>query len=236
LHFVPDTLAVWFGELDIFVGPDFLMTVHDGPTRSVQEVLPRVQAAAKLQRPDRVLYALLDNMVDRYLPVLDMMGERIDEIEDQVHQTPTSKTLANIFTLKRGLIEFRRTVGCMREMVNAFLRQRPPYFRADMAVYWRDLYDHVIRALTMIESYRDLLTGVLDVYLTASANRTNEIMKVLTIYATIGLPLVLLTGYFGMNFTHLPLIDRPYGVVVVTCLMVVLPMAMLVYFRRRKWL
>lgn len=236
LHFVPETVGVWFGELAFFVGQDFMVTVHLGPTRSVNEVVPKVKAATKMQRPDRVFHMLLDNMIDRYLPVLDQIGDRIEEVEDEIHRDPTPKTLEDIFALKRGLVEFRRTVGAMRELVNSLMRLRAPYYRADMAAYWRDLYDHVIRGMTIIESYRDLLASVLEVYLTAAANRTNEIMKVLTIYATILLPMVVITGYFGMNFEHLPLLESRYGTTLVHILMIASSLGLLVYFSRKRWL
>ncbi len=236
LHFVPETLGVWFGELDIFLGQDFVVTVHAGPTRSVRETLPRLQSIPKMQRPDRVVYALLDNMVDRYLPVLDEIGDRICQIEDEIHTSHSAKTLEDIFALRRGLTEFRRVLASMRETVNAIMRFRPPYYRADMTAYWRDLYDHIIRATAEIEAQRELLASVLEVYLTATANRTNEIMKVLTIYATIVLPMVVITGYFGMNFDHLPFQGWRYGVQIVNGLMVALTIGLLIYFRRRGWL
>lgn len=236
LHFVPETLGVWFGELDIFLGQDFVVTVHAGPTRSVRETLPRVQSIAKNQRADRVVYALLDSMVDRYLPVLDEIGDRICQIEDEIHASASARTLEDIFALRRGLTEFRRVLSTMRETVNAMMRFRPPYYRADMAAYWRDLYDHIIRATAEIEAQRELLASVLEVYLTATANRTNEIMKVLTIYATIVLPMVVITGYFGMNFEHLPFLEWRYGVQIVNGLMVALTIGLLIYFRKRGWL
>ncbi len=236
LHFVKETAGVWFGEVAFFVGHDFFVTVHLGPTRSINEVLPRLKAAAKMQRPDKVLYMMLDVMVDRYLPVLDEFGDRIDQVEDDCYQSAGPAMLQEVFALKRGLIEFRRTLGGMRELVNALMRLRPPYYRADMAAYWRDLYDHVIRALTIIDSYRDLVASVLEVYLTAITNRTNEVMKVLTIYATIVLPMVVITGYFGMNFQHLPLLESRYGVMVVNVLMLGMTVGLLYYFRKQKWL
>jgi magnesium transporter len=236
LHFLPDTLAVWFGELDFFIGQDFLVTVHVGPTRSVRDTLPRIKALPKVQRPDRVLYALLDNMVDRYLPVLDQIGDRIDHIEDEIHTQPTPKTLEDIFAIRRGLTEFRRVVACMREMVNALMRHRAPYYRADMAAYWRDLYDHIIRAGTEIENFRELLASVLEVYLTSIANRTNEVMKVLTIWATIVLPMIVITGYFGMNFAHLPLLEWKYGWHIVNLVMIGTTIGLLLFFRKRRWM
>jgi len=236
LHFVPETLGVWFGELAMFVGHDFLVTVHVGPTRSVTERRQRVKAITKLQRPDRALYELLDSMADRYLPVLDQIGERIDQIEDEIRAALTTKCLEEIFALRRGLTEFRRIVSSMREMVNSLMRQRAPYYRADMAAYWRDLYDHIIRALSTIENHRELLASVLEIYLSSMANRTNDVMKVLTVWATIALPLVVITGYFGMNFEHLPLLQSWQGMTAVTLLLVGLPAGMLAYFHRRRWL
>ena len=236
LHFVPETLGVWFGELAMFVGHDFLVTVHVGPTRSVRDILPRLQAMTKLQRPDRVVYALMDNMVDRYLPVLDQIGDRIDAIEDEIHAHPSPKVLEDIFALRRGLTEFRRVMGCMRETVNALMRHRAPYYRADMAAYWRDLYDHIIRATTEIELYRELLASVLEVYLTSMANRTNEVMKVLTVWATVSLPLVVITGYFGMNFHHLPLLQSKVGALITTAGMVLVPAGLLLWFHKRGWI
>src|SRR3989304_4199008 len=236
LHFVPETLGVWFGERAMFVGHDFLITVHVGPTRSVTERLVRVKAITKLQRPDRALYELLDSMGDRYLPVLDQIGERIDQLEDEIHQNPSPKALEEIFALRRGLTEFRRIVGSMREMVNSLMRQRAPYYRADMAAYWRDLYDHIIRALTTIENHRELLASVLEIYLSSMANRTNDVMKVLTVWATIALPLVVSPGYLGMNFQHLPLLEWRYGPMMVNALVILLPVGLLYFFRKRGWL
>jgi magnesium transporter len=124
----------------------------------------------------------------------------------------------------------------MREMVNTLMRQRAPYYRADMAAYWRDLYDHIIRALTTIENHRELLASTLEIYLSSVANRTNDVMKVLTVWATIALPLVVITGYFGMNFQHLPLLEWRYGPMMINLLVVALPVGLLYFFRKRGWL
>lgn len=236
LHFLPETCGVWFGELHVFAGADFIVTVHVGPTRSVSEVLPRVKATPKLQRPDKILHALLDNIIDRYPLVLDTLGDRIDELEDEVVEGASPKSLNDIFAIKRGLVEFRRAVSSMREMVNVYLRQRPPYLRADMTAYWRDLYDHLVRALEAIDTYRDLITGVLEVHLSVTANRTNNIVKALTIFATISMPLLVISGYYGMNFSNLPLLNHPLGVALATVLMIVFAGGMVLYFRRRGWL
>jgi len=235
LHFVLETLGVWFGELDFFIGQDFLVTVHTGPTRSVKDVLVKVKAMAKLQRPDRVLHALLDNMVDRYLPVLDDIEEQIEEFESMAYENPSPELLTKIFVLKRALISFRRVAGMMREVVNHILYREEEWLRSQHA-YFRNVYDHVVRALDFAETYRDILTGVLDVHLTATANRTNETMKILTIFATLATPFLLVTGYYGMNFEYLPLLHHPYGFAIVSVGMVVIALGMLWFFRKRGWI
>lgn len=234
IHFDPKTCESWFGEIDFFVGKDFLISVHEGPSRTAQAVLPKFQADAKLAHPGRLLHAMLDVVVDRYLPVLDAIEGRIESLEEEVHKGPSSRLLAEIFTIKRALIEFRRVAAGMREVLNQLLRCTEPWLRSQHA-YFRDIYDHVVRALDFVETYRDLLTGVLDVHLTAIANRTNDIVKVLTIYATLALPFLLITGYFGMNFSDLPLLNRPHGVLYVTGGMGVIAIGMLWLFRRKGW-
>ncbi len=234
IHFDPEKCQSWFGEMDFFVGKDFLISVHEGPSRTAQAVLPKFQADAKLAHPGRLLHAMLDVVVDRYLPVLDTIEARIESLEDEVHKGPSSRLLAEIFTLRRALVEFRRVATGMREVLNQLLRCAEPWLRSQHA-YFRDIYDHVVRALDFVETYRDLLTGVLDVHLTAIANRTNDIVKVLTIYATLALPFLLITGYFGMNFADLPLLHRPHGALYVSAGMGVIALTMLWFFRRKGW-
>jgi len=139
-----------------------------------------------------------------------------------------------IFGLKRKLIEFRRVVAGMREVVNAFTRREAGMLGDDLDVYFRDVYDHLVRTLDLIETHRDLLTGSLDIYLSAVANRTNEVMKVLAIYGTVALPLVIITGFFGMNL-HLPWADNGRGVWYAAGLMVLSTATVLLYFKRKGW-
>lgn len=235
LHFKPEDLEVWFGELDIFIGKDFLITVHKGPSRTVAAVRKKLEADKRLDRPDRLLHGCLDYIVDQYLPVLDKIGERIDDLEESAYQAPTPAVSSQIFAMKRALIEFRRTASAMREVLNALMRHGGKFLREDSMAYFRDVYDHIVRAIDLVETYRDLLTGTLDLYLTSTTNRTNEVMKLLTVIATIALPLYIITGYFGMNFQHLPLLDSPHGVQLVHILMVVVTVGLLVFFRWRKW-
>lgn len=234
LHFEKEKSECWFGEFDIFVAKDLLITVHDGPSRTFRAVHPKFKADAKMAHPGHLLRALLDYIVDLYLPVLDTVEERIEEMEEEVIGKTSPAQLSEIFALRRALINFRRVATGMRDAVNHLLYRTEPWLRAEQ-LYLRNVYDHIVRALDFVETYREILTGVLDVHLTATANRTNEIMKVLTIYTTIAAPILLITGYFGQNFDQLPLIHQPYGVPVMHGLLVISSLAALWFFKRRGW-
>ncbi len=235
LHFAKEKDSCWFGEFDIFAGKDFLITVHDGPSRTVAEVKPRFASDPKMAQPSRLLYALLRVIVGRYMPVLDTIEERIDAIEEQAYAQPTPQILSEIFSVKRALIEFRRVCTTMREVANQLLNRPEPWIRSQH-MYFRDVYDHVVRALDFVDTYRDIVTGVLDVHLSATANRTNDIMKVLTIFATIATPFLLVTSFYGMNFENLPLLHSPMGAIWATSGMLLAGVGMLWYFKRKGWL
>jgi magnesium transporter len=187
-----------------------------------------------VERLDKVFYMIVDQIVDGYQPVLDKLADEISEIEDLVLDHPDPETLARIFSLKRKLIEFRRVAGSMREVVNALIRREKGLLGDDLDPYFRDIYDHVVRTVDMIETYRDLLSGALDIYLSAVANRTNEVMKVLTIWGTVALPLVIITGFFGMNL-KLPWANDPHGTDYAVALMAVSTISILIYFKRKRW-
>jgi magnesium transporter len=234
VHFDAEKCECWFGEFDIFVAKDFLVSVHDGASRTMRAVLPKFKTEAKLAHAGRLLHALLDVIVDRYLPVLDSIGDRIEILEQRVTDEPSPELLAEIFAVRRALVEFRRTALTMRELMGHLLRRSDPWLRSQQ-LYFRDVYDNLIRALEIVESYRDLVTGILEVHLTATANRTNNIMKVLTVFATLALPFLMVTGFYGMNFENLPLLGNPYGFWIASGVMVAIAGAMLLFLRRRGW-
>jgi len=236
LHFEPAEKDCWFGELDVFVGKDFVISVYNGASRTINTVRPKFEADARLAHPGRLLMTLLDVAVDRYLPVLDTIEDSIEELEEEAYEKPSPKLLSQIFALKRALIDFRRVASMMRDVVNQLLYRTDPWLKSQQP-YFRNVYDHVVRALDFVETYRDILTGVLDVHLTATANRTNEIMKVLTVIATLGTPFLLVTGFYGMNFDkNMPFLHSPYGVAIATAAMAACGLGMLWYFRRKEWL
>jgi magnesium transporter len=228
-----DEFDLAFRDVDVFLGRDFIITVHENDTDLIERVRRRAQESGQ-ERVDRVLYLLVDTIVDEYQPVLDALAEETADIEAEVLEKPEPEMLRRIFRLKRKLIEFRRTVAGMREVVNSMMRREHGLLGDDLDPYFRDIYDHLVRTLDLIESYRDLLTGSLDIYLSAVANRTNDVVKVLTVYGTVAIPLVVITGFFGMNL-KLAWQESPYGALYVTGIMLVSIFFVLWYFRRKRW-
>ena len=233
LKHMHDPAEIEFDDIDLFLGPDFLISVRSGDSVVFESV--RVRAEQEhVDRLDRVFYMIIDQIVDGYQPVLDKLADDTADIEDVVLDRPDPETLAEIFSLKRKLVEFRRLAGGMREVVNSLTRREKGLLGDDLDVYFRDIYDHIMRTVDLIETYRDLLSGSLDIYLSAVANRTNEVMKVLTIWGTVALPLVIITGFFGMNLP-LPWAKSPYGTDYAVALMAISTISVLVYFKMKRW-
>jgi len=236
VHFSPEQQECWFGEIDFFVGKNFLISVREGPTpsRTVAAVLPAFRSNPTMAHPGRLLQSMLDFVVDQYLPVLDTVEDRIEQIEEQILENPTPRLLADIFALRHALIDFRRVALAGREAINHLLYRAEPWIHSQQP-YFRNIYDHIVRALDFVETYRDILTGVLDVHLSATANRTNEIMKRLTFWATIAIPFLLITGFFGMNFPNLPWLESSLGWIYALLTMIAVGGAMAAYFKHRDW-
>jgi magnesium transporter len=234
VRFDPEERLCSFLEIDFFLRSDVVISVCDGPDPIIDQVRLLFQTEERLAQPGRLFHRILDGMVDRYLPVLDTIEERIEVLEEQALEHSSPKLLGEVFSLKRSLIEFRRVTISMRDMVGQILRRREPWLESEN-LYFRDVYDHLLRAMEFTETYRDILTGVLEVHLTAAANRTNDIVKVMTLFATITLPILLITGYYGMNFEHLPLLHNPYGGYIATGLMTLMAGGMLYAFKKTGW-
>jgi len=232
-HLVRGEQGPTFDDFDTFLGPDFLITVHQGDCAFLAKLCARVQQN-HVVRLDRILYEITDLIVDEYLTLLDESADDISKVESVVLQHPEPQVLGQIFHLKRRLIDFRRSASGMRDVANAIIRREQGLVGDDLDPYFRDVYDHLVRAVELVETQRDLLTGSLDIYLSAVANRTNEVMKVLTIYGTLAVPLVVITGFFGMNL-HLPWSNNPHGVWYASALMVLSIAVVLLYFKRKRW-
>ncbi len=236
-HYTESPCEVELREINVFLGSDYIVTVHFGRSLSIEEIEKKLASKSiHFTRPDMVLHTIMDMVVDRYLPTLDHMGETIDKTQDDMLIAPNPSQLEMIFDLKRGLLQFRRAVSSQRELVNALIRDETDLIHSDMRIYFRDVYDHAVRAMDVVETYRDLLTGGLDIYLTQMANRTNDIVKALTILATLMLPLTLITGYFGMNFDYIPFTKNHAGIWYVTAVLLLISVGMLGWFKYKKWI
>ena len=185
---------------------------------------------------DYLAYSLIDAIVDNYFMVLEKIGEKIEDIEDELVKNPTPEVLHTIHRLKRELIFLRKSVWPLREVISRLERWESPLIDKSIDIYLRDVYDHTIQVIDALETFRDMLSGMLDIYLSSVSNRMNEVMKVLTIIATIFIPLTLVAGIYGMNFKYMPELDWFWGYPVVYMIMLAISAVMLVYFRRKKWL
>ncbi len=185
---------------------------------------------------DYLAYSLIDAIVDNYFMVLEKIGERIEDIEDDMIKNPTPEVLHTIHSVKRELIFLRKSVWPLREVISRLERWESPLINKSIDIYLRDVYDHTIQVIDALETFRDMLSGMLDIYLTSVSNRMNEVMKVLTIIATIFIPLTLVAGIYGMNFKYMPELEAPWGYPMVYAIMLAISAVMLVYFRRKRWL
>lgn len=185
---------------------------------------------------DYLAYSLLDQVVDNYFIVLENLGEKIENLEEELITNPSAATLQAIHHLKRELIFLRKSVWPLREAISSLERGESPLFQADTLVYLRDVYDHTIQVIDTIETFRDMVSGMLDIYLSSVSNRMNEVMKVLTIIATIFIPLTFIAGVYGMNFANMPELQWPWGYYAIWGIMILIAGGMLIYFKRKGWL
>jgi magnesium transporter len=232
---VADNEEVSITDLDLFLGRDYLITVQEGHCPAVRAYLDQLHAASGTSRPDQLFYKVADGVVDAYSPALDCFNETIDQIEDTVIEKPSPSTLQRVFGAKRGLIELRRALSNMRDVAGQLQRMETGLIQHDLSPFLRDLYDHLARNLDMVEMQRDLLSGAMDVYLSSVANRTNQVMKVLTVLGTIALPSIVISGLYGMNIKGLPWTDSPYSSEIVIGIMVLTTAALLVVLKKFDW-
>lgn len=185
---------------------------------------------------DYLLYAVIDSIVDKYFEIFEIIGDRLEEIEEAVIISPEQEILKDIYSVRRDLIWLRRSIWPMRDVVAELSRGDYDLIGDNTEIFLRDVHDHLIQISETIETYRDLAAGLLDLYLSGISNRMNEVMKVLTIIATIFIPLTFVAGLYGMNFTYMPELGHPLAYPVVLILMMVMAATMVIYFRKKKWL
>ena len=218
-------------EMEAFLGRDYLITIHREPLAALDAARPQLTATT---HADFLLYLIADHMVDVYFPLLDEMDDEIDALEDQILENATQETMHRIFVLKQQLVFLRKIAAPMREVMNALAGTRYGLVDERTALYFRDVYDHLVRIYDLIETSRDLLGNALDAYLSIVSNRLNEVMKRLTLVTTVFMPISFLVGFGGMNFQQLPF-DKPLAFVIMLALLIAVPLGMLIWFRRSKW-
>lgn len=221
-------------EIDFFLGANYVVTSHEKPLPEIDEVWDRWQRRVDVIGSDAgsLLYILLDSIVDEYFPIIDVLAERVEDIEQHIFEKFDKEALEDIFKLKKDLLALRRIIAPERDVLNVLLRRDPVIVSPTSIIFFQDVYDHILRVIDSMDTYRDLLSSALDAYLSVQSNNLNEVMRKLTVISTIFLPLTFLTGFFGMNFTHLPF-DSTTMLWVSLVIMVLLPVGMLVYFRWR---
>jgi magnesium transporter len=224
-------------ELNFFLGRNFLVTHHVGPLRSVSQTEEcAVKATTGIARaPDRVAHTLLDSIVDNYKPALDELSLEIGELEQQALQHPTTETLNKILQVKKEVLHLRQIIGPQREVLARFARGEFKLIRAHLVPYYRDVYDALFHISELAQGYADTLTGILQVYLNMSSNRTGEVVKLLTMITVITTPLMMVGTWYGMNFKHMPELDWQYGYSAALTLTLLSTLATYWYFRKKKW-
>jgi magnesium transporter len=224
-------------NLYCFLGHNYLVTVHSGPSRTVAEVQERLERSPELlsRGVEMLLHGVVDAAVDHYLPMVDQVDVIVDDLEERVFGKHETGSIEDVFKVRRLIVQLRRHLAPLREVLNALTNRPHPCIAPSTQVYFRDVYDHTIRIVESVEAFRDLLATVLDIHLTQASNQMNQVMKSLSVVATISLPLVVLAGVFGMNFQSLPLIHNPWGFIWAIALMAALAGAMFWVLRRRGW-
>jgi magnesium transporter len=232
-------------QITLFFGKGWVLTLQEWPGDPFEPVRERIRKGKGRIRKmgaDYLTYALVDALVDGAFPVLETLGERVEELELELVSSPNRRTLQEIYRVKRDLLYLRRSVWPQREVINALMREESPLVRRETRIYLRDCYDHTIQIMDMLETYRDLAGGMLEVYLSSLSNRMNEIMKVLTMLASIFIPLTFIVGVYGMNFNtaaspwNMPELNWYWGYPAVLLVMIAVVAVMLILFRRKGWI
>jgi magnesium transporter len=227
-------------QVSMFLGNSFLITLQEEPDRDVFEpVRARIRSGKGRIRKaasDYLAYALLDSIIDHYFPVLESIGTEIDTIEDELVDNPLVRPVGSLHEHKRTLTQIRRMVWPLRDVTNLLLHEDPGLIRAETKVYLRDCYDHSVQLMDVVESYRDVLSGLTEIHISSIGLRTNEIMRILTVISATFIPLTFIAGLYGMNFHYMPELTKPWGYFACLGTMFLIAAGQIIYFKKRHWL
>jgi len=231
-------------QVSLFIFPDLVLSFQERPgdcLEPVRERLRKGKGKIRAHSADYLAYAIIDALIDGYFPVREKVGDDLEDLEELILENPTERLLQQVHQTKRELLTLRRAIWPIREAVNALMREDLEAISPDTRVFLRDCYDHSIQLVDLVENYRELASGLMDLYMTGVSNRMNEVMKILTIFATIFMPLGFIAGLYGMNFNtaspyNMPELSWMYGYPFALGLMVFTAVGLIVYFRRKQWI
>ncbi len=232
-------------QVSFILGKHYLLTIQEEAGHdtfgSARERIRTDKGVIRNQGSDYLAYTLLDTIVDGFFPILEIYGEQLEELEDQVVRSPNRQTLERIHHLKRGLFSLRRLIWPLRDAINITIRDTGDLISPEVRVYLRDCYDHTIQVMDIVETYRELASSLMDVYLSSLSNKMNEIMKILTVISTIFIPLTFIVGVYGMNFNpdtspfNMPELNWYWGYPACWALMLIVSISLILFFRQRGW-
>jgi magnesium transporter len=235
---MPTPPALDMQQLSIVLGPHYVITFQEHYGDVLEPVREHLRLGATIRHSgsDHLAYAILDAVIDGYYPVLETLGDHFEEFEDEIITRPSADALRRIHSLKRELLALRRGIWPQRDAINSLIRDELPLITPSVQIYLRDCYDHIVQLADVVENYRDLASSLMDMYLSSVSNRLNEIMKMLTLIATIFIPLTFIVGIYGMNFEYMPELRYRWAYPLVWLVMLAATAGLLLYFRHRGWL
>jgi magnesium transporter len=239
LSYSDESQSVEVEQVGLILGPNYVISFQERIGDVFEHVRDRIRNAKGRIRKmgaDYLAYSLLDAIVDNYFVILERLGEKIESMEEEVVGDPTEKTIRQIHSLKREMISLRKSVWPLRELIGGLQKSESSLIKETTDIYLRDVYDHTIQIIDTIESFRDIVSGMFDIYLSSLSNKMNAVMKVLTIIATLFIPLTFVAGIYGMNFKYMPELEWRWAYPIVWLVMIAVAVVMLFYFRRKKWL
>lgn len=240
-----NSTGFWNEQVSLVLGKHYLLTVQEEPSRDcfgpVRDRIRSGKGTIRKQKADYLAYTLIDSIIDGFFPVLEAYGERIEELEDEVVANPTRRTIEKIYQIRRELLALRRAIWPQRDAINSLIRDGSELISAEVRIYLRDCYDHAIQVMDMVETYRELSSGLMDIYLSSVGNKMNEIMKFLTVMSSIFIPLTFIAGIYGMNFNteksplNMPELNWYWGYPACLAAMFIIAVSLIYFFWQRGW-
>lgn len=231
---------IWSEHVSLILGKNYLISFQEEQSSDMfSPIIDRLKASVGKTRrsgPDYLLYALIDVIVDNYFLLLEKLSDQLDSLEEEVINGKHSRSFGDLYTLKRELTYSRRIIWPLRDMLAQLIRADDPLVSKKVFPYLRDVNDHVMQIIESLDAYRDLLASLVDVHLSTISNRMNEVMKTLTIFSAIFMPITFIVGVYGMNFDHMPELHQPYGYHATWAVMIAVTLGMVLYFRWKKWM